>query len=335
MNDVTKLKKTFEKRNFYTTKDTGNIFLYALIIPFLVGLVFSYLSMAIVQELGFEFEEGANVTSVMFDNFLWFAIISMTITEVVFICLFFGYHKVSRIKISACNLSFKKANVWTCVLSALTGIICVSGFLLLVEGCFIKMFDVMGLESSSNMLPFDNVGWYFLNLILLGVVPAICEELIFRGVIYQGLKENFSPVARILLTGLLFALMHQNIMQFIYPFILGCVLSVVMEKTNNLLYPILIHMFNNFTTLTFYYFLQNTKFNVNWWFILLAIALAGVTCLILWILYKFYLKKQKPVEVEKSGELTQTPPTMVGKFPLTLVFGIILALAIIIINIIG
>ena len=335
MENINQFKKTFEKRNFYTTKDSGKVFLYALIFPFVVGLVVSYVAMAVASATGVTVTKGENLLEVMLSKYLWFAVPFVMLTQIVFICLYFCYHKANRIKISACNLSLKKANIWTCLLSALTGIICVGGFLLLVEGCFTKMFDVLGLESSSTPLPFDSVGWLFLNLLLMGVVPAICEELLFRGVILQGLRERFSPVVRVILTGLLFALMHQSVTQLFYPFILGCVLSVVMEKTNNLLYPILVHMFNNFTTLILYYFLQNQTFVVTWWFVLLAIAVAALTCVILWILYRFYLKKHTKIEVEQTGELTQTQPMSVGKFPMSLICGVLLAIIFIVINAVG
>lgn len=219
------------------------------------------------------------------------------------------------------------------------------GFVWLMEGCFGKLFSIwkidMGLEFQIN-----SVGRLFIALLVLGIVPAICEELIFRGVIFGGLRKSFGMWTSVLLSGLMFALMHQSIVQLLYPFILGCVLAVVMEKTGNILYTILIHMFNNFATilLTFifeYFGIEDvtTVFSVQWWGVLSAIALAAATCLILWILYRFYLckkcdKSDKSQIQENAEKSYENAGYMVGKMPLTMLCGIVLAFIFLVITLI-
>lgn len=336
MEDLKKLQKDLQKRNFYSTKDTGKIFLYALLIPLLAGIILAYAVYGIASQLGMEFAENANIIDVLFGH-LWFAIPFTMLTQIVFICLYFAYNKTNRIKQSACNISFKKANSWTILISAGVGILCVLGFVWLIEGCITKGLVSLGINGGGLSLPCDSVGWYFINLLLLGVVPAICEELIFRGMIFQGLKEKFSPKASILVSAMLFAIMHQNILQLIYPFILGCILAVVMEKTNNLIYPIILHMFNNFTTITIN-FILNVKgitefpFPITWWTVLLAILGTVATFAILYLIYRFYLKKHSKIEVEKEGQEVNPSTASFGKFPFTLVCGILFAVAMIVIN---
>ncbi len=336
MSDISDALKQYKPRNFYSIRDSGIVYLWAILLPLVVGIVFGYISMFIASNFGMEFAEGSNIIADLFANYLWFSIPYALLTQIVFVCLYFVFHKVNKISYKATTISFKKANIWTAFLSVLVGIICVLGFIWLIEGCFGAMFDRMGIETSSLGLPLSNVGWLFLNLLILGVVPAICEEFIFRGIVFKGLREKFSGTASVLLCGLMFALIHQSITQFIYPFILGCLLSFVMEKTNNLLYPILIHMFNNFTTIIIS-FLQETgvitlSFNVAWWGVICAILIAVATCALLWVIYRFYLKKQQKLEEERSGQVTQAPPIMVGKLPLTIVCGIICTVILIVIN---
>ncbi len=336
MENTKEFLKVSNKRNFYTIKDSGMIYILALVIPLFVAFVFLYISLFIVAQMGVEFAEEADVFEQLFENYFWFSIPYLLLTQATFICIWLSYHKVCRISYSASSVSFKKANVWTALLCVLTGIICVLGFVWLIEGCFGSFFEWVGLEMTSYSLPMTNAGWLILNLIVLGVVPAICEELLFRGVIFNGLKEKFSPNVSIVLCGLLFALMHGNIMQFIYPFILGCLLSFVMEKTGNLLYTILIHMFNNFTTIVMSYIIEvngtTLNFSVEWWGWICAILVAVATVALLWVIYWFYLKKQKKLEVEKQGEISGNKPIMVGKFPLTLICGMVLAVILIVIS---
>lgn len=340
MENINELKKTFERRNFYTIKDSGKIFLYALFLPLLVGFAFTYVCMGIISATGRVFEEGSDVFTIMFNEYPWFAILTVSLTELVFLCLYFCYNRANRIKVNSVNVHFKKINWWTFALSAFVGIVCMAGLFCLIEGCFGKMFDVLNISKKPEetlSLPLNNGGWYVANLIILGILPAICEELIFRGVIFQGLKERFSKWASVLLSALLFALMHQNIEQFLYPFLLGCVLAIVMDRTNNLIYPIIIHLFNNWATITLS-FLNEThvlkiSFNITWWFVLISVVLAGLTVLLLWVIDKFYLSKHKKVEVEQMGQTVQSPPTSVGKLPVSIICGIFVAFLLLIFNI--
>lgn len=338
--------KVFDKRNFYTIKDSGFVFLLALILPLAIGLFVAYLTMFIVTRLGVAFPEGSNIIRELFNNYYWFSIPFMLLTQVVFICLWLIYHKGARISYKATPFSFKKANPWTVLLSIVTGIISVLGFLWLIEGCFGKLFTIWGFENSSMGLPLDSVGWLFANFIILGIVPAICEELLFRGIIFTGLRKSFGVLASVLIDGLLFALIHQSLLQFIYPFILGCILCVVLEKTGNILYTILIHMFNNFTTIFLTYLtnigVMTGTFILTWWGILCAILIAVVTCVIFWLIYRFYLCKQEKFVRDNTEEIVAQEKKsgsdnafMVGKFPLSMIVGIIFAIIMIVINLVG
>ncbi|MGN1201051.1 MAG: type II CAAX prenyl endopeptidase Rce1 family protein [Candidatus Caccovivens sp.] len=342
MNATQEIKKVFDKRNFYTVRDVGKIYLYALLLPFVTSLIFCYISMAILRGSGIEFAEGTNIVEAMFNSYLWFSIPCVLISQMMFLCIYFGYNGVNRISQKSCNLSFKKANIWTALLCMFVGMVCVLGFMLLIEGSIGSLGRNLGLfkPESSMSLPINTVGWLFVHIFISAILPGICEELLFRGMIFGGLREKFSPVASVLLSALLFALMHQSVEQFVYPFILGCVLAVVYEKTNNILYSMLIHIFNNLTTV-FVSFLQaigaiTLPFaSMNWWLVLISIVVALATCAILFVIYKFYLSKQQKLEVEKTGEADLGSTIGIGKFPLTLIFGILIAVVIIVINAVG
>ncbi len=317
-------------------KDSGIVFLFALILPLVAGIMFAYISMAIISASGVKFPENANVANYMFENFIWFAIIFSMMTQIVFLCIYLLYHKICRISYKATQISFKKANPLTCVLCAVVGILCVVGFVWLIEGCFGQLFEILHLNKNVPSLPMNNVGWFFVNLLLLGVVPSICEELLFRGIFYAGFRKQYAVWTSVLLSALTFALMHQSITQFIYPFLIGIILCIVYEKTGNLLYTIIIHMFNNIATVILTYLLENgiihLTFFVTWWGVLCAILLAAVTILILWLLYKFYLSKHSKIEKQEEGEVTQSPPLMAGKFSLVYICASVLAIIMIVIN---
>ncbi|KMQ71931.1 CPBP family intramembrane glutamic endopeptidase [Chryseobacterium koreense] len=85
------------------------------------------------------------------------------------------------------------------------------------------------------------------TLILLAVIMApLFEEIVFRGIIQGGLiNRGVSPLKAILLSSIIFGLVHANPWQFVGAVFLGCVLGLVYYKTKSLLMPILLHAFNN------------------------------------------------------------------------------------------
>lgn len=77
------------------------------------------------------------------------------------------------------------------------------------------------------------------------VVPAFVEEFMFRGMVYSNLRPYGRGVA-ILISALLFGLMHQNAGQLLYATAAGVVLAVVYEMTGSFWCCVLLHFFNNF-----------------------------------------------------------------------------------------
>lgn len=83
----------------------------------------------------------------------------------------------------------------------------------------------------------------------MAVVPAIVEETIFRGCLYNTYSK-VRPVAGIFLSGLLFGLMHMNFNQMPYAFFLGIILALMLEATDSIITPMIMHFsLNAFTTI--------------------------------------------------------------------------------------
>lgn len=83
-----------------------------------------------------------------------------------------------------------------------------------------------------------------LSVLLIGVLPGVCEEFIFRGVIHQQLRrERIWPA--ILLSALFFGLMHQNLNQFGYACIMGIWFALLTEATGSLLSSMFVHALYN------------------------------------------------------------------------------------------
>jgi sodium transport system permease protein len=85
-------------------------------------------------------------------------------------------------------------------------------------------------------------------VVLIAVIPAICEELAFRGFILTGLERGHRTRSAILLSALLFGFMHVLVSLFQQLFnatLLGLVLGLLAVRSRSILPGILFHFINN------------------------------------------------------------------------------------------
>lgn len=90
----------------------------------------------------------------------------------------------------------------------------------------------------------DNPYQIIIYFIYCAIIPAFVEELLFRGTIAKSLLVYGKKTA-VVLSALLFALMHSNIEQLLYTFIAGLFLAWIYVETQNVIYPIILHFINN------------------------------------------------------------------------------------------
>ncbi len=94
----------------------------------------------------------------------------------------------------------------------------------------------------------SDFGWWG-AFMKVAVIAPIVEELIFRGIILQGLRRNYNSFVAVFMSALLFALYHLNPWQFPATFILGLLLGAIVLKTNSVVLSILGHSINNLLVL--------------------------------------------------------------------------------------
>ncbi len=82
-------------------------------------------------------------------------------------------------------------------------------------------------------------------LLLLAVLPAMCEELTFRGFIFGGLVKQGGALRAILITSLFFGFTHTILQQSIAATIMGVMLGLIAWRTGGVLCCIAVHVINN------------------------------------------------------------------------------------------
>ena len=86
---------------------------------------------------------------------------------------------------------------------------------------------------------------FICNVMYIALVPAICEEFLFRGMILGNLLSHGKTVA-IIGSAVLFGLMHQQIYQIFYTTVAGIVFGLIYVNTGSLWCGMLFHFANNF-----------------------------------------------------------------------------------------
>ena len=81
-------------------------------------------------------------------------------------------------------------------------------------------------------------------ILSVAFVPAISEEILFRGALMSTLRKYGDGTA-ILISAVIFALFHGNLVQIPFAFIVGLVLGWIVAYSNSILPAILVHFFNN------------------------------------------------------------------------------------------
>lgn len=115
-------------------------------------------------------------------------------------------------------------------------------------GEFIRAAYPVGQQTAAALAPMENLmasapTW---NLILLlALVPALCEELTFRGFIFSGLLRGNARMRAVLVTAVMFGISHGMLQQSIAATVMGLLLGWIALRSGSVLPCLIIHLVNN------------------------------------------------------------------------------------------
>lgn len=84
-----------------------------------------------------------------------------------------------------------------------------------------------------------------IQILCLGIIIPVCEEYVFRGLIYRRMRNPHFPMGAIISSSMIFGLYHMNGVQFLYATVCGVFLAYVYEKYGSMKAPILAHVLMN------------------------------------------------------------------------------------------
>lgn len=239
-------QKNFSMENKYTFVDAFKSFFFILIIMTVLSFVMQLVINIIATSSGQELEKVTSSTTV--------TIISGLITPITFIVFYFAYNKYKKVNNRVALSDGQKISLLPISIAMVLAIICIflfTPFVNLVDYLFMSMGYFV-----ENSLPMQelmtNDGTYFLiGIVIYVILPAISEELIFRGLIQKSLSTKLTGFATIILTSLMFVLIHGSLNQTVYQFMVGIMLSYLVYVGGSVVYSIILHILNNFLVLLF------------------------------------------------------------------------------------
>lgn len=212
------LKSSFNKN------DLGANFALTVLITILVSLAVSFV---------------AQIFGIETNNYV-LQIVSTAINTLAIGSAAFIYAKVSKTNVvtaTKMNLKPPVAHIaWGC-LATLFLIV----FMIPLNNWICKLIVAMGLPNPNVALNLDVVSM----IILAAILPAFCEEVVFRGAIAGSIESNKNKLASLAIAGALFSIFHMNPAQTVHQFALGAFLALLYYRGGSLWTTVIVHFFNN------------------------------------------------------------------------------------------
>jgi membrane protease YdiL (CAAX protease family) len=111
-----------------------------------------------------------------------------------------------------------------------------------------RAFEQISEAKTKAMLSQNSFGILLFNVFTFAFTPALCEELFFRGLIQRNLLRAMSPTIAIVVTALIFSLLHFALFGFVARAFLGVILGVLAWKSSTLWPAIAAHFVFNLST---------------------------------------------------------------------------------------
>ena len=159
-----------------------------------------------------------------------------------------------------------------------------------------EIFINSGYDASSlTNLVIDSPVSLILSIISLAVIPAVCEEILYRGMVARAFSRK-SYVFAIFMGAFMFAIMHGNPIQFVHQFMLGILCCVVYFTTGSIYASMIIHFTNNLIAVVGSYITYLHPFEIPLFANILMIVFGIILLTIL--LYVFVVYHNKDAKID-------------------------------------
>lgn len=189
-----------------------------------------------------------------------------------------------------------------------------------VASYLMTFFSALGIPQPDqpNYLEPDRLS-LLINIVIFALLPAVFEEMVFRGYFLRVLRPYGGRFA-VVVSALLFSLMHGNVLQIPFALIVGLALGWLAVRTGRIWPAMLLHFLNNFMAEVMQYVSLGRSSDVSQRMLLIVfsvIAIIGLSSLL--ALYAMrdplvapYRKQSLPSAGDRAEALLTSPPFLIG-----------------------
>lgn len=309
-----------QKREFYNSKDSYTLGLLGVLTPVIAYVVIGILMVFVAFCAGAGYEQ-------LFDSPA-FMYITQALLEIMFVVVLLIYNKTTKTNYVSASFLKTKPKYLNWAFAIVIGVALSVFFGPLID-LWERLLSWLGVYLPSITIPLNAPLDLFLAIVVLGLIPAFCEEVIFRGGVLNGLRGKGVWFA-VLYSSMCFAFMHTNLQQLPYTFLLGMVIGWMVYYTRSIWLGILIHSLNNITVLCVGYFSGDsagvdtalTKADVVYAILMTLVGVALVV-LFMWLVKRYNSSKQ--IANEMKAEPKQ-PVNKKGKDVLCIILNVCIIL---------
>ena len=165
---------------------------------------------------------------------------------------------------------------------------------------WMEVSEQKAMQLTEAFLAMNSMGDLFINLFLIALIPAIGEELLFRGVLQQLFAKWTGKIhLAIFISAFLFSAIHMQFFGFLPRFVLGLILGYMFYWSKNLWLPILAHFTNNALAILFTYHFVADKVQIDFLNEEIPVNFSGAlisflaVALLMYLLYKKSIIKKE------------------------------------------
>lgn len=227
---------------------------------------------------------------------------------------------------------FRKITLSEAVLIAIMSV--ASGFIASFLNTLVVYILGMTGSSARDALPVPgNTTELCLQIVVIALLPAFCEEFFFRGILYNAF-EGLGAVLATVVTALYFALFHFDIRNFLGPLFLGILIAWYCKRTGSLFAGMLAHFTNNLLSVLAGWFSRDiareplvlTKIIMNQMFIFSCI----VSVILIMLIKAFEAVTKRKVKAEPVRAERNLYLSVMLHWPMWLFYGAYLIIAVIV-----
>ncbi|MGN0335381.1 MAG: lysostaphin resistance A-like protein [Lachnospiraceae bacterium] len=179
----------------------------------------------------------AEVYALYEQNALLLLMIATVICIPIF-CLIYKHTKKETKKVSR-NIPMQSRDVLAVIISSAALSLALNNVILLSP---LPVWFPSYYENTANLLFADSI---VLQVVQIGILACVAEELLMRGIAYRHLKYRWGRRTAIFVSALIFGIYHFNVVQAVYAFFLGLFFAWLVERYDTLWASIIAHMSAN------------------------------------------------------------------------------------------